>query len=404
MDSQESFKNIVVQVIGEMSNKAAPHRKFVQTFVLAEQPKGYFVLNDIFRYINEEDEEEEEVQQLDSAVTDRPVNEEPVAAPTELNEPPQQQQVIEQVDQKLESEAQLEDTTPEDVAVDTSAEENPEDERIPLADTENEQPLAKPADDISAIPSEEAAEESAAQDAIQPEKPRDPEPTPNASPPKPVAATPVQVPVPSAPTKPAAPKTWANLVAANRTTAPAVTPSANSPSPASSQSKATPHSPTQPSTSPGPSGNDPQGRGQQNANTGWQTAGVDNARRQGRVQSISGTSEKETVQGYVKNVTERVDASILKSTLTQYGKLAYFDVSRQKVWPLRLCNVTTDTDFVAELCICRIRNDSRVQCCRCGKSPFHRRRTDLRGRAPTTSSSLWRFQRAWKHAWWSWRC
>lgn len=58
VDSQESFKNIVVQVIGEISNKAAAHRKFVQTFVLAEQPKGYFVLNDIFRYILEDEEEE----------------------------------------------------------------------------------------------------------------------------------------------------------------------------------------------------------------------------------------------------------------------------------------------------------------------------------------------------------
>lgn len=50
----------MVQVIGEISNKAAAHRKFVQTFVLAEQPKGYFVLNDIFRYILEDEEEEME--------------------------------------------------------------------------------------------------------------------------------------------------------------------------------------------------------------------------------------------------------------------------------------------------------------------------------------------------------
>lgn len=50
----------MVQVIGEISNKAAAHRKFVQTFVLAEQPKGYFVLNDIFRYMLEDEEEEME--------------------------------------------------------------------------------------------------------------------------------------------------------------------------------------------------------------------------------------------------------------------------------------------------------------------------------------------------------
>jgi hypothetical protein len=52
VDSQASFDNIFIQVIGETSNKSAKLRKFVQTFVLAPQPTGYFVLNDIFRYIN----------------------------------------------------------------------------------------------------------------------------------------------------------------------------------------------------------------------------------------------------------------------------------------------------------------------------------------------------------------
>src|ERR1700712_4127425 len=58
VDSQASFENIVIQVIGETSNKSAELKKFVQTFVLAQQPTGYFVLNDIFRYINEEGDEE----------------------------------------------------------------------------------------------------------------------------------------------------------------------------------------------------------------------------------------------------------------------------------------------------------------------------------------------------------
>ncbi|PVH88926.1 NTF2-like protein [Cadophora sp. DSE1049] len=58
VDSQASYDNIVIQVIGETSNKSAELKKFVQTFVLAQQPTGYFVLNDIFRYINEEGEEE----------------------------------------------------------------------------------------------------------------------------------------------------------------------------------------------------------------------------------------------------------------------------------------------------------------------------------------------------------
>jgi hypothetical protein len=43
-----------VSVLGEMSCKGGPSRKFSETFVLAEQPNGYYVLNDIFRYLKED--------------------------------------------------------------------------------------------------------------------------------------------------------------------------------------------------------------------------------------------------------------------------------------------------------------------------------------------------------------
>src|SRR5882762_5281310 len=55
VDAQSSANGgIIIQVIGEMSNHGDPWRKFVQTFFLAEQPNGYFVLNDIFRFLKEE--------------------------------------------------------------------------------------------------------------------------------------------------------------------------------------------------------------------------------------------------------------------------------------------------------------------------------------------------------------
>lgn len=61
-------------------------------------------------------------------------------------------------------------------------------------------------------------------------------------------------------------------------------------------------------------------------------AGQDNSKRQNRQHSSSVNDEKNTtVLGYVKNVTEKVDASLLKAALLEHGKLAYFDVSRQKV-------------------------------------------------------------------------
>ena len=59
IDSQSSANGgIIIIVIGEMSNANGPWRKFTQTFFLAEQPNGYFVLNDIFRYLKEDVEEE----------------------------------------------------------------------------------------------------------------------------------------------------------------------------------------------------------------------------------------------------------------------------------------------------------------------------------------------------------
>ncbi|GAA6041085.1 hypothetical protein JCM8097_004712 [Rhodosporidiobolus ruineniae] len=60
VDSQSSAEGgIIVQVIGEMSNANGSWRKFAQTFFLAEQPNGYFVLNDICRYLKEEGDDVE---------------------------------------------------------------------------------------------------------------------------------------------------------------------------------------------------------------------------------------------------------------------------------------------------------------------------------------------------------
>lgn len=51
-----------------MSNKSGPWRKFAQTFFLAEQPNGYFVLNDIFRYLKDEEESEEQAEEVEADV------------------------------------------------------------------------------------------------------------------------------------------------------------------------------------------------------------------------------------------------------------------------------------------------------------------------------------------------
>ena len=330
VDSQESFKNIVVQVIGEMSNKAAPHRKFVQTFVLAEQPNGYFVLNDIFRYISED--EDEEVENVVAPDTESASVAEPETEPktlTSSDDPVMQEQDALQVDKKLEE--QLPEAVTEDMPSEpatTNGMNVPEaDEPQPVEDRP-----ASPAEPTQDTNDVQMAEAESVATIEEPEEPKDPEPTPVASPPKPAKATPAQASAPAAPPKPAAPKTWANLVAA-KTATPSVPSSTSTPSPASSQPRVAPPAAAAPSnTSPPRSpSDDAPSQPPQSPGAGWQTAGQDSAKRQGRQQSVSGVGDKENVLGYVKNVTERVDASLLKSTLLSYGKLAYFDVSRQKV-------------------------------------------------------------------------
>lgn len=332
MDSQESYTNLVVQVIGEMSNKAAPHRKFVQTFVLAEQPNGYFVLNDIFRYINEE-EEEIEPEPLAESEAPAPANPEAeIKTLSSSDDTAAQQHDAQQVDKKLEEQAAAAQGSKDEDATDVPttngvslpiATEADVAEDVPAAES------AQPEDQHETAPG--TTETDVPVEDVEQEKPKDPDPTPVASPPKAASATPVQVPTPAAPSKPAAPKTWANLVAANRIAPPAVPSPASSTSPAPSQPKAAPAPPKQATTPPTPASDDSPNQAQQSSSAEWQTAGQENGKRQGRGQSVSAAGDNQNVLGYVKNVTDKVDASILKNTLLQYGKLAYFDVSRQKV-------------------------------------------------------------------------
>lgn len=341
MDTQESFKNILVQVIGEMSNKAAPHRKFVQTFVLAEQPTGYFVLNDIFRYIIEEEDEIENGETANDETT--PSAPPPAAETTTLStaNSAQQQHAVEEVDKKLEESALQKtsslDSTPTDV---TPANGAPAPKSAVVNHAEDAPVAAIKETGEQTEKLQKAAESVAAEEEAQSEKPRDPEPTPVASPPKSTKAAPTQTQAPAAPAapaapvKPAAPKTWANLVAANRTAGSAV-PNGTAPAtaavPAPSKPKAAPSSTKESLTPPTSTNDESPIKTQHNGNTGWQMAGSENKKQQGRQHSQSVSSGQDNVLGYVKNVTEKVDASILKETLNHFGKLVYFDVSRQKV-------------------------------------------------------------------------
>ncbi|CAG8712059.1 19546_t:CDS:2, partial [Racocetra fulgida] len=70
IDSLDLFDDkVVVQVTGRFSNKDEAYRKFVQTIVLEPQPGGYYVSNDIFRYLKDEADEVVKQQQTDQGST-----------------------------------------------------------------------------------------------------------------------------------------------------------------------------------------------------------------------------------------------------------------------------------------------------------------------------------------------
>lgn len=71
---------IIIQVIGELSNRGGHWRKFSQTFFLAQQPNGYYVLNDIFRYLSDEDEDAGDAEAAPAAEP-APAPEAPAAEP-----------------------------------------------------------------------------------------------------------------------------------------------------------------------------------------------------------------------------------------------------------------------------------------------------------------------------------
>jgi hypothetical protein len=341
-----------VQVIGEISNKSAPHRKFVQTFVLAEQPNGYFVLNDIFRYLADEEEElePEEPEQPEADTTE--TTQEQVEVQEETAVP-----VVEDI-LKDEGASEAADVKPEEV----EKEETPAPEELSETPKTNgsvedvDEPAAPTVEET--VPAIDLTQETK-ETVLEPEKPKDPEPTPAVSPPK--AATPPPAPEAApAPVPKAAPKTWANLVAANRAPPPAV-PTSTSPVPQlkpatpAVKPQTPPSGPAEKPEAPTPSGN------------GWQTAG-DHGKRQGRPQTSS-SNEQGIVLAYIKNVTERVDASLLKEILSNFGKLSYFDVSRQKVGhSMSVCEIFV-ANLLIELCICRVRYTSWLQCCCCGQPP-----------------------------------
>lgn len=80
---------VLIQVLGEMSNKNRSAHKFVQTFFLAPQPKGYYILNDIFRVLKEDTDEDEVEDGQDQAEEGHAQDDQ---QPQDENQPPQDEE------------------------------------------------------------------------------------------------------------------------------------------------------------------------------------------------------------------------------------------------------------------------------------------------------------------------
>jgi hypothetical protein len=301
VDSQASFSNIVVQVIGEMSNKNQPHHKFVQTFVLAEQPNGYFVLNDIFRYLNEDEDDIVEDEAQAEVPASEPATPADPTVPMPTKELVATESAAEEVDTKLNEEKEVESALAEAAPVNGVDEEESVEE--PTAETDSAAAEAEP---IAENGSPEAVVEEAA-----------PEPTPAAS------AKPAEpAPEPAAAPKP---KTWAGLLSGGKTPAvpavPALPSQPTAPSQAKSQKPATqPAAPKAPVTEPAAASASP------TPSNGWQEAGHGKKGRSGTQTKTEGNT-----LAYIKNVNEKVDARTLRDVLEKYGELKYYDVARPRV-------------------------------------------------------------------------
>ncbi|KAF8637880.1 hypothetical protein AX17_002503 [Amanita inopinata Kibby_2008] len=229
VDAQSSANGgIIIQVIGEMSNHGEPWRKFVQTFFLAEQPNGYFVLNDIFRFLKEEAVESDDAGEAAEAepTPSAPDAPEPVAVPA------QPASVPESVREPTPPPAPVVVPTVEDVPATVSAEPP----RVPTPEPQAEALPPVPETNGIRAPEVEKSTPVTIEKPLTPAPPSQSQQQPPTAVPPPVASQPAPAAplapspasVPAAATPPAppqasgpvtaapsAPRSWASLAASN---------------------------------------------------------------------------------------------------------------------------------------------------------------------------------------------
>lgn len=273
---------VFLQVIGEMSNRREPSRKFVQSFFLAEQEKGYYVHNDIFRYLKEDLESDaEEEPEVPSTVRR---NVEDSVKSTAIPEPSSNESIGES------NEAERPET-PVDASevAEPAAVEAPEPEK-----TAQEPAAVEPVENDSEDQKETEPEAKAAPVTKAEPAPSAPQAAPkSANPAAPRASAPAQAkPAPAA--TPAPPKSWARMV--GNTVA---EPKPAAVKPASAVQPQQPAQPAQPpSSAPAATTNRPR-------------------------------SNEPNASVYVKNLNDSVTADMLKTAFSVFGEVLNCAINNQ---------------------------------------------------------------------------
>ncbi|KAG0308026.1 hypothetical protein BGZ98_009159 [Dissophora globulifera] len=285
IDAQNSVDGgIMIQVIGEMSNREGPAQKFAQTFFLAEQPQGYYVLNDIFRYLKDEEDSQvytETADQVTEATGEHSTLNVETAKSVERDAVEESFVIV------IPDEPELAET--ENVVTKAGVEEEKR-VTVPVLEADKPEDKKNAKQDKQAVEKQEIAKpkvEDVA--AAHPEAPVE------------TASAPAQ----AAPAQPPKPKTWANLAASNPTQwGPHVAPAkaATAAAPQATPKPSTPQA-AQSQTQPSQSGNRPQG----------------------------GPKPREEYHSiYIKNVTERMSVPQLREAFSKFGTVKHLELTQKR--------------------------------------------------------------------------
>ena len=121
-DAQESHeRGVIVLVTGRLTGNDNVRKKFSQTFFLAPQDKGYFVLNDVFRFLEENKVTTQAINGTTTRDVHTPVEPERVVVSREAEVEPEPVATIEE-EEDLDSVAEVYDPSDKDEGVVVDAE------------------------------------------------------------------------------------------------------------------------------------------------------------------------------------------------------------------------------------------------------------------------------------------